>query len=169
MRLTPLVLATALATPAFADITVRFVEGAPKDRFVIEAEGCPVGPHMLTIDLSETAAGLIFDTTATGAGVEVYQPFEIAVGAEHVAHTISVGDGETVIGLAMMGLEDGDQVAFTIDVDDTALSSELGQTRVSDSEILGAEVRMMTSDGKKGSAMFDAEAFARIPVLDCMS
>ena len=34
----------------------------------------------LEIDLTQSEGRLIFDTTATGAGVEVFQPFEVTHG-----------------------------------------------------------------------------------------
>ena len=169
MRILPLVFAATLATPAAADVTVRFIEGAPKDRFIIEAEGCAIGPHMLTIDLSPTAAGLIFDTDGSGPGVEVFQPFEIASGEEHVAHVLALGDGDNVLGLALTGLDVGDRVSFTIDLDDTMKKSALGQTRISNSEMMGAEVRVHSNEGEGGNAVFGADALARVPLLGCLS
>ena len=77
-------LATALLlspTLAVADIDLRFQEGAPKDRFVIENNLCSLSNVTLTIDLSTAPAGLIFDVTEQGAGVEVYQPVELEQGS----------------------------------------------------------------------------------------
>jgi hypothetical protein len=50
-----------------AAIGVRFIEGAPKDRF---------------------------DVTGTGAGIEMFQPFELVVGPEALATRPKVVDGE---------------------------------------------------------------------------
>ena len=69
----PALIALLSANPAFADITVTFAEGAPTDRFTIAAnDSCVTGPVQMTIDLSESDAGLVFDVTAAGAGVEVF-------------------------------------------------------------------------------------------------
>ncbi len=70
-----------LAQPALADITLRFQEGAPKDRFVISSDTCPLQNVDVLIDLDGSAGGLIFDVTSAGAGVEVFQPVEIQNGA----------------------------------------------------------------------------------------
>ena len=96
MRTTLTVLALALASTAQADIAVQFIEGAPKDRFrITNQSGCPTGPIDVVIDLSASPAGLIFDTTGAGAGVEVFQPFEMVEGMSNVDATNRVSDGDT--------------------------------------------------------------------------
>ena len=62
-------------------IEVRFIESAPKDRFIINnTSECNLSEFTFSIDLSESVGKLIFDTTEAGAGVEVFQPFEIVSG-----------------------------------------------------------------------------------------
>jgi len=84
MKLTLLSAAVmCVAIPALADVTVRFEESAPKDRFTITNDGpCPMGEVAVVIDLGASAAGLIFDVTGTGAGVSVFQPMELVRGQE---------------------------------------------------------------------------------------
>ena len=143
-------LATTL--PASADIAVRFVEGAPKDRFVIENTGdCALGSLNVSIDLGTAAVGLIFDTTSEGAGVEVFQPFEVAQGADQLTDAIFPTDGDTAVELTLSGLATDGVFAFTVDVDDTGENSQLGQIRVSDSEIAGASVTINGAVGVFGS------------------
>lgn len=159
-------LAAAMAgLPAYADLDLRFVEGAPKDRFSVTNTGpCPLGPGTLTFDLSGAAGGLIFDTTGTGAGVEVFQPFVLVSGMEQVLGQPQVSDGDTRVALNLRGLEPGGTVAFTIDVDDTGGGREI---TVSGSEIAGAIARL---DGvQKVSAAFDARARATLPMPACSS
>ncbi|MEO0664212.1 MAG: hypothetical protein AAFY97_00590 [Pseudomonadota bacterium] len=137
------VMVALLATPVSADITARFIEGAPKDRFVLENTGaCAEGPLDVTIDLAPAPAGLIFDTTSAGAGVEVFQPFEVVAGADVLTDAIIPTDGDQAVRLNLTGLAPGARFAFTVDVDDTGTASELGQIRVSDSEMSGAELRI---------------------------
>ena len=70
--------AMVVSTPAAADIVVRFDEGAPKDSFTItNADNCALPLTAITIDLAGSAAGLIFDVTGSGAGVSVFQPFQL--------------------------------------------------------------------------------------------
>ncbi|WP_372739865.1 hypothetical protein, partial [Neptunomonas sp.] len=53
-----------------ANVMVNYIEGAPKDRFVITNTGeCSLQTVRVDIDLTNTMGGLIFDTTASGAGV----------------------------------------------------------------------------------------------------
>lgn len=156
----------ALHAPASADITVRFIEGAPTDRFVFEATGaCPIPQARLTIDLAGSDAGLIFDVTPTGAGVEVFQPFVLVAGAEFVTATSGVVDGDQRLSLDVAALEPGAQIAFTIDVDDTIGAREI---TVSGAEITGARVVMEAGD-QTLSAPFGPDATARIVHDGCVS
>lgn len=153
------VMIALLAAPSLAraDIEVRFTESAPKDRFTItNVADCALGASDITIDLAGSAAGLIFDTTGAGAGVEVFQPFELAAGGDYVTGTTATLDGDTEITLNLAELPPGAAVAFTIDVDDTA-GSDLGQIRVSGGEIAGASVRSGADEG-----VFSDGAIARV-------
>ena len=99
-------LASALifSTPAAADILVRFDEGAPKDRFTITNTGnCALPLTSVTIDLTGSAAGLIFDVTGSGAGVSVFQPFQLVLGGEHVSTLPQVKDGDRAVSLKLKG------------------------------------------------------------------
>jgi len=156
------------AASAQAGIEVRFIESAPTDRFVItNTGGCDQGPLEVTIDLSNSAGKLIFDTTATGAGVEVFQPFRQS--DETIAlKGGTVSDGDQTIGLALSGLPAGGTTGFTIDVDDTLKNSALGQIRVSGSEISGATVRVTSSNNSAHAATFDGTATARLTSLSCI-
>jgi len=72
-KLTALSCLTFMAS-ASANVEVRFVESAPKDRFVVKNLGnCDLRDLTLEVDLGSSQGQLIFDTTASGAGVEVFQ------------------------------------------------------------------------------------------------
>ena len=157
---------TLIATPALADIRVSFIEGAPKDRFMISSTGnCDIGKTEILLDLTGSSHGLIFDTTGAGQGVSVYQPFQIVSGADLLSASPTVLDGDQSIRLFLAALPKGKQVAFTIDVDDTAGVSE---TMVSGAEITGATVRVQTAGGET-SGTFDATSSASVPLNDCVS
>ena len=159
--------AVGLCTPVFADISVRFVEGAPKDRFVIEASDafCSTDPLAVTVNLAESPGKLIFDVTDSGAGVEAFQPFEVVPGAESVLAASSVKDGDTLLRPDLAGLNDETSVAFTIDVDDTLGAREI---TVVDGEILGASVSVEVT-GDEMTAAFDETAMAIVPWTICPS
>lgn len=157
-------LASALifSTPAVADVVVRFDEGAPKDRFTITNAGnCALPPSSVTIDLTASAAGLIFDVTGSGAGVSVFQPFQLVSGREYVSALPQVKDGDRVVSLKLKGLGTNQRVAFSIDVDDTAGANE---TIVSGAEIMGATVRV-----GKALGTFGTDNIARIILPACTS
>ena len=157
-------LGLGLATPALSDITVSFRDSAPKDIFVLENEGgCDLGALTLTLDLSSSDAGLIFDTTAQGAGVEVFQPFEIVAGGGYLAATPQVSDGQNRLELSLTSFPAGARMQFTIDVDDTLTSGQWGQIRVSGGEMSGAEVI-----GLDRRATFDKNGVAVLPVRACL-
>ena len=156
----------AMVTPALADLDVRFIEGAPTDRFVFtNTGGCSLGAATLTVDLAGSAAGLIFDTTAAGQGVEVFQPFRLVSGADQVIGAPMVSDGDQQVTLSLRDLPVGQSVAFTIDVDDT-----LGQRQitVSGSEIAGASVRAQIA-GQNNAATFATSARATVQTPPCTS
>lgn len=158
------VFATVLgALPAVANVEVTFREGAPKDRFVIaNTSTCAIGPVAITIDLSGSSAGLIFDVTNSGAGVEVFQPFVLVSGQSFVTDTPVVKDGDNTVTLSLSNLIKGQPVAFTVDVDDTAGAREI---TVSGSEIAGASISIAGG----ASGIFGSNAVALASVPDCQS
>jgi hypothetical protein len=163
-------LATALALlaalPAMADIEARFVEGAPKDRFILTNTGpCALPATRVTIDLDGSAGGLIFDVTGSGAGVEVFQPFDLVTGAEFVSARSQVRDGDRSVTLELTGLGAGAEVSFTIDVDDTAGTREI---TVAGSEIAGASLRVEAAEGQS-RAVFSSAATATASLIGCVS
>ena len=161
-------------TAAQAQVLVIFQESAPKDRFEIRnAGGCALGAMTFTLDLAGSSGGLIFDTSADGPGVEVYQPFELLEGAGRVLQLPVVRDGGRSIELAMSGLAPREIVSFTIDVDDTLASNPLGQTRVAGSEIMGARAAIVLESDNVAlppvTARFESDAMAELPVSNCVS
>ena len=136
---------TALSQNSPLELEVSFREGAPKDRFTIKNVGsCDLQQIDLMIDLRETAGQLIFDTTAAGAGVEVFQPFEVSEGDISLSTSDVVEDGEQVLSLTIKNLNAGGQARFTIDLDDQLAESELGMIRVTGGEMQGARVRLVS-------------------------
>ena len=153
---------------AHANVTVDFREGAPKDRFTITYTGeCVLNDVVFNIDLTGTDGKLIFDTTAAGAGVEVFQPFEVTQGAVKLISSQRVNDGDKALSLAIEKLGSGDSISFTIDVDDTLTNSELGNIRVSDSEIRGGTVQVQVGKNISASAVFGSNSKAETSALTC--
>ena len=154
----------ALASVARADATVRFIEGAPKDRFEISSDSeCLNGPLTVSINLEGSAGGLIFDTTSKGAGVEVFHPFELTAGTALMNQAPTVIDGDTALSLRLSELSKRQVVAFTLDVDDASGAREI---TVSGAEIAGARVKVDSAEGSQ-SAVFDATAQARVDDSSC--
>lgn len=153
-----------LSSPSYADLQVQFIEGAPKDRFVIMNVGsCDLGPAEFTIDFAASNAGLIFDVTGTGAGVEVFQPFEVTDGAQYLAKVPVISDGDQRATLPMTGLGQNETIAFTIDVDDTNGTREI---TVTGNEISGTTFSLM-SDNATYSVVMNDSAQVAIPTATC--
>ena len=151
-------------------VTDSVVEIAPKDRFIITNTGsCALEALMIELDLSQSAGRLIFDTTATGAGVEVFQPFEVETGDIVQLATDAVADGDAELALQVAYLGPGEAASFTIDVDDTLPSGELGQIRVADSEIQGGIVSIAVGNAAATQTRFDAESTAQATLPVCSS
>lgn len=161
MKRTALIAAfVCAATAATADLIVTFDEGAPKDRFTFKNSGaCALPAATLALDLKGSAGALVFDTTDQGAGVEVFQPFELVSGQAVVTGASTVTDGDTHLTIDIKGLNAGGKLAFTIDVDDTLGQREI---TVNDSEISGAVVST-TQAGKAATASFEGRR-AIIPI-----
>lgn len=166
MKLQLICIALLLASPAAADITAKFSEGAPKDRFTLTNTGECVLPAMtVKLDLGTSPAGLIFDVTASGAGVEVFQPFELVSGAENLTELPAVVDGDSAIVLPLSGLGPNQSVSFTIDVDDTGGGREI---TVNGSEIAGATV-IASFGANSVSGVFSDRATAIVHTAACTS
>jgi len=168
--ITPTLIALSLVMTqlAHANIQVNFYESAPKDSFVIKNMGnCALSNLKVEIDLSKSDGRLIFDTTATGAGVEVFQPFEVTKGDIKLASKASVKDGDASISLSIPSLPKNNSVSFTIDVDDTLKNSELGMIRVSGSEIKNAKVSISVGKKKSEEALFGSDSKATVTQPAC--
>ncbi len=156
---------TALSsTVAVAGLRTDFDEGAPKDRFTFSnISKCTIENANVTLDLSSSKSGLIFDVTNKGAGVEVFQPLQIVSGAETLASVPKVNDGDNRIVFKVKRLDPNESFAFTIDVDDTTGGREI---IVNGSEISGASV-LLQSDAQQGMAQFNQNAQAIVKIGSC--
>lgn len=152
---------------AYADVEVTFIESAPKDRFILANTGdCSLKDIKVDLDLSKSVGQLIFDTTASGAGVEVFQPFEVRTGELTLASMNDIKDGDSTLSLRIASIEPSNSVSFTIDVDDTLKQSELGNIRVSGSEITDGSVTLITQKSTS-SATFNRYGKAVLSVQGC--
>lgn len=155
---------------AQANIQVDFTESAPKDRFTIKNTGsCNLQDLTLTLDLSNSAGKLIFDTTASGAGVEVFQPFEVRQGDIKLTSAARVNDGDTTLSVSIPGLPAGEAVSFTIDVDDTLPQSELGMIRVTGAEIAQGRFQVKVGAQDPVSAVFNGDSRATAVLAACQT
>ncbi|MCH2165408.1 MAG: aggregation factor core [Marinovum sp.] len=163
-----LIVTALTVSTAQADLAVRFIEGAPKDQFrIMNLSECPTGPIKVTIDLAGSAAGLIFDTTAAGAGVEVFQPLQLADGSEYVRELPTIIDGDTAMTLSLLSIPGDGTVSVTVDVDDTMAQSVLGQIRVAGSEIFGAEVTLRAENYDGITMPFSTRGRMTLPTAGC--
>ena len=160
---------SSAAANEHTSVVITFNESAPKDRFEVRNDGdCHVKPMQLMIDLAASQGQLIFDSTAFGAGVEVFQPFEVANGRQLVSKLPSVRDGDDRLTLRFLGLPPKSNFAFTIDVDDTLVESKLGQIRVANAEIEGAVVSIRLRDNSPTlRATFSSAATAVLRRVPC--
>lgn len=161
-----------LTTPAKADIVARFTEGAPKDVFTIRnTDTCGTGPIGVTIDLTDAAGDLYFDTTAQGVGISVYQPFELVGGEDYVTAVTPVADGARIFTLEVNDLPPSAMITITTDVDDALPESASGQTIVEGGEILGARVLIVPRFDTPPLAVgeFDATGSVTVPWSICLS
>jgi len=164
-RFSAVLCAASFALPANADIAVRFIESAPKDRFVISNASCPVSNIAVVIDLSGSAGGLIFDVTSSGAGVEVFQPVEVVMGDAKMEPVV---DGDTTLSFEIGMLTAGQDLVISADLDDVLRQSDMGQIRVSGSELDGAVLQMSVA-GEPLSAIFSGGSNTVTLPHECLS
>jgi hypothetical protein len=144
-----------------ANVEIRFNESAPKDIFTLKnLSKCDLRDVVLELDLSNSMGRLIFDTTAAGAGVEVFQPFEVRQGNMTLTSASMVQDGDTALSVRIDQITAGETVSFTIDVDDTLPKSELGNIRVSGAEIEGGVIRLSALNEDQVATTFGNKATA---------
>lgn len=154
------------AGAAQADIEVTFRDGAPKDTFRIEhTGGCALPSVSLLIDLAPSPAGLIFDVSEAGGGVEVFQPFEVTQGADLIAGVSAIKDGDQSVQLDLGPMPAQATIAFTTDLDDTIGAREI---TVSGAEIAGARI-VLGTELEVIEGVFDNTGLARVAVNDCLS
>ncbi len=128
-------------------IDIAFREGAPRDRFeFINASTKKWRIDAISLRLEDTVGKLIFDTEAGGKGVDVFQLFEVESGSAEMDTAVIPDDGGNSLDLTFSRFTAGDSFTFSIDVDDQLSASELGQIRVSDSEMAGGIVVMSLRD-----------------------
>lgn len=132
--------------------SAKFDEGAPRDYFHITNES--TGPWAISafhLDLKPSAGQLIFDTEAGGKGVEVFQLFDAAPGNVKMKEARIPDDGDTELQVSFNEFAAGDTFSFSIDVDDQLTDSELGQIRVSGSEMAGSvlQIQMVNAQGEQ--------------------
>ena len=174
--------AVALAcTDKTSDVRVEavFIEGAPIDRLLVtnrSAGGWLI--KQITWDLTPSAGEVIFDTTGSGAGVEVFQPFrqlntddtrsaggnisddrQLAV----LVADPSVTDGDQSVLLQFKSFEPQQVFGMSIDVDDQVSSRQITVDR---SEMQGAILQVVFSHKeqaeRKLTASFDKNAQASV-------
>lgn len=151
---------------------VRFAEGAPRDRFTVQNNSASDWQiTTVNLDMSSSAGNLIFDVTADGAGVEVFQPFRSEDGEATLSAQPVVDDGDQIIILEFSSFSPGDQHQFSIDVDDQLSQSELGQIRVSGGEITGASITLgitnQSGDEHSVSGLFDDSSWILLDSGNC--
>lgn len=150
-----------------ASVTVKFLEGAPKDRFIVTNTGqCSLKAIQVDIDLTNTTGGLIFDTTASGAGVEVFQTFEVTSGDIKLNGKARVNDGDKMLSIFISNIQPRASASFTIDVDDTMASSERGMIIISGTEIEGGVVTVMQGS-LTSSGTFNRNSKATVNIASC--
>lgn len=83
------------------DLNVKFVESAPRDRFVISNNSTTnVEIISASIDLSTSQGNLIFDTEDGGTGVEVFQKFRSETDQVKLVASPEVNDGDNQLDMS---------------------------------------------------------------------
>lgn len=152
-------LTMSVSNAVLASVEVHFSEGAPKDRFIItNKSSCTLDDLVVELDLATSRGKLIFDITGSGAGVEVFQPFESTGGGLKLTPGTSLNDGDSTLSVTVKTLGASESASFTIDVDDTLTVSERGMIIVSGSEIKGGKVTLTIGETTPASSVFGSNS-----------
>lgn len=123
------------------------MNNAAKDRFVLRnTSQCALNDLAVHLDLSNRVGHLIFNTTATSADVEAFQPFEVKKGHLKQFSLGEVKEEDSTFSISVDNIAANDCVGLAIDVDDILTDSELGNIRVPGSEITNALIRTITKE-----------------------
>lgn len=148
------------------DLNVRFIESAPRDRFVIKNNSTTnIDIISASFDLSNSQGNLIFDTEDGGTGVEVFQKFKSETDQVKLITFPEVSDGDNQLDIAFETFAQFEEYQFSIDVDDQNIQSDLGQIRVTGGELAGAEVTFLirqNNSPRPVSAKFDKTNSMRV-------
>ena len=157
-----------------AQLSARFIESAPRDRFELTNESSgDWSVANVTLDLTASNGQLIFDTESGGIGVEVFQPFRQENASTAVlADAMLPADGDDTLALDFDAFGPAAQYQFTIDVDDRLTASDLGQIRVTGGEMAGSvvTVEFQHSDGRAHTAkgQFDSQNTVKVAMEGCV-
>jgi hypothetical protein len=158
MRLPIALIFAGLSSAAAADgLTVQFTDGVPKDTITLTNGNCLLNEAVIVIDLSQSAAGLIFDVTAAGAGVAVFHPVEVTAGTIAISPVV---DGGQVLHLRISDFPIGATFSLSADLDDTTSGR---QRTVTGAEMAGATVTLVS--GKAASTAVFGETGLAILAL----
>lgn len=160
-------LSNASAQAPVGMVQVRFVESAPADTFLFTNTGdCDLGRSEVWLDLRPSIAGLVFDVSDGGAGLDRFHRLEITEGGEFIHRVSKLKDGSTALHFQLERLPVGGTIAFKADIDDTLSpeDSRGGNTQVFESELEGVHFKV-----NDVSVLFAAQASATAVGLDCMT
>ncbi len=150
------------------EAVARMVEGAPRDRVMIENRTPGDWPEqwaIASVEIAlETSSGrLVVDTVRGGPGRGSPQRFRAGPGPVALTAEPDLPDGATRIALGFAGFAPGARFSFTVDFDDT-VSAGAGTT-IEGAEIAGAEftARFRSADGVEEiwTGRFDGRGEAR--------
>jgi len=136
-------------------VEIRFFESSDGDLFeVINRSQEPWLISSITIYLSGSSGGLIFDTASGGSGASMHAPLEIVSGDVGFMGASPVEDGSEIVSLQFSRFLPGMKFLFAVDVDDRLGDSEFGQAVISGPELEGARAsaELQMKSGRKARA-----------------
>lgn len=149
MTLVSMITASSAFAASCLAIDAKFTEGAPRDNFVILNKSPDnIDIKSAELSLKGSKGKLIFDTIDGGRGVEVFQQFRSEESSAMLATKPKLEDGADVLSLKFEHFSPKETYRFSLDVDDQLTNSELGQIRVSSSEMNGAKIDFVVVDGE---------------------
>ena len=148
------------------EITVRFEEDAPKDRFVISNSSyCSLDNVDLELNLVGSGGRLVFDTAPEGD--RIYQSTRVDVKNSSILDLPVIDEGQTALLLSFATIGSQGQAVIEVDVDDLTNAMNDEEVTLTSEAIAGTMISLVDLKGAKMVSQFNENAEAVIEGVTC--
>lgn len=157
------------ASPVLADaprLRVSMADGDPLDRiYILNLGSCGAPAGLMTLDMSNSAGGLVIDTQYGGLGSRDPSPITVEMGPIALE---PVADGDTGLAIRMGGLGPGELAVISFDGDTRRSFWEERRVVFEASDLVGTRIAFRTRAGTYSTEFGPGgQAFVDLPPETC--